>query len=180
MILELAKGILESVRADVLIQNRVAVDGQTIRVKTTEDLRIEIKKPVHVIAVGKAAQHMAKLVKTSYNHFSRAMVDILSPSNVHCVYINGMPNTELKHRIPIDNLHVTHGSLSNKPNLDIIRGTRRICDHIKEIDSMTNKPNDELIVLLLSGGGSSLFCLPREVERNLNLTLSLTEGRGTG
>ena len=97
-----------------------------------------IKKNVHVIAIGKAAWRMAQ-----------AAVDTLGNQ-----FMGGVVLTKYEHSLGnIDKMEILEAG-HPVPDQQTLEGTEKI---LKYVDSI---PEDEAIVFLISGGGSALFEKP--------------------
>ena len=97
---------------------------------------------VHLIGSGKAVQNMAKEVE-----------NILSTKIKHGII--SIPAGSLSHKPTNPNIFYHEGALNNLPDANALSTAEKIREHITKLG------NDDLLLVLLSGGGSALLPLPK-------------------
>lgn len=97
---------------------------------------------VHLIGSGKAVQNMAKEVE-----------NILGSKIKHGII--SIPTGSLSHRSSNPNIFYHEGALNNLPDVKALNTAKKIREHIIKLG------NDDLLLVLLSGGGSALMPLPK-------------------
>lgn len=112
---------------------QLTIDGETINLHN---------RNVHLIGSGKAVQNMAKEVD-----------NILSSKIKHGII--SIPVGSLSHKPTNPNIIYHEGALNNLPDAKALSTAEKIREHITKLG------NDDLLLVLLSGGGSALLPLPK-------------------
>jgi len=132
--LEIVKAGLSAIETKKVVENLVKLDGETLKIK---DLEINLSKfkRIKVIGFGKASSEAGlALEKVLGSKISGgAVIDIKS---AECSYI--------------ENLIGTHPH----PSIQNVSATKRI------IELAEDSNEDDLVLVIVSGGGSALLCWP--------------------
>ncbi|MFB3889043.1 MAG: glycerate kinase [Candidatus Bathyarchaeia archaeon] len=129
---------LNAVNPKKLLQSKLSLSGGALRV---EDFCFELQKfrRVYVVGGGKAAGQMAEgLEEILGNYITAGIVNVPHGS---------------EHKARVIELHGTSHPVPDEAGVDGVRRMMEIADQAGE---------DDLVICLLSGGGSSLMPLPRE------------------
>ncbi len=118
------------------VKNRLKREGEILRLEGSEYNLAEYKN-IYVIGMGKAAAAMASAVE-----------DILGG-----LITAGVVNVKYGHSVPLQIIKVNEAG-HPVPDEKGLRGTQEIVDLLK------NSARDDLIICLISGGGSALLPLP--------------------
>ncbi|KAJ8715610.1 hypothetical protein PYW07_010092 [Mythimna separata] len=112
---------------------QLTIDGENISLRN---------RNVHLIGSGKAVQNMAKELESILS--SKIKYGIIS-----------IPVGSLSHKPTNQNISYCEGALNNLPDAKALNTAEKIREHI------TNLEKDDLLLVLLSGGGSALMPLPK-------------------
>ena len=136
--LESLEAALQAADPRQLLKSRLAIDGHTLVI---DELCFDLEKlkNVYVVGGGKASGSMAEEIERILGrHLAAGFVNVPYGCN------NQTGIIEL------------HGASHPVPDESGVEGTRRMLDIVEQAES------DDLIICLISGGGSSLMPLPRD------------------
>lgn len=112
---------------------QLTIDGENLNLRN---------RNVHLIGSGKAVQNMAKELEI-----------ILSSKIKHGII--SIPVGSLSHKPSNPNIFYYEGALNNLPDAKALNTAIKIREHVTSLEK------DDLLLVLLSGGGSALLPLPR-------------------
>lgn len=133
--LEIVEAGYEAIRIEDIYKNQISLKNEVL---TVQDQQFELKKynNIYVVGVGKGSDYAAKAIE-----------NILTPDRIKAGFVIDTVSIELK---KIKTLKGTHPL----PSEDNIKAT----EHITELLTKTNR--EDLVIVLICGGGSALFCKP--------------------
>jgi glycerate 2-kinase len=124
---------IESVKPDNLIERYVSVEGETLQVEKISFDLSEIKN-IYVVGAGKASASMAQSLESILG--SRI-------TEGHII-------TKYKHAVPLEFIDITEAG-HPVPDENGIKGTEKILSIVNKAEK------DDLVICLISGGGSALM-----------------------
>lgn len=173
---EIFQAALGSVQTSNLIQTSVKLKTSEESGKQTltiVDRSFELKKPVYIIGFGKAVFAMAsELLNVLGDKVERGILTI--PAGTH--EVSKMALGTKKEQLFAEKFEVFEGAYHNLPDEYAMKGAKKIYDLVESLDY------DDVLIVLISGGGSALLPLPKEgvtLDEKILLTRELFN-RGAG
>lgn len=140
-LLKIFLSAVESVQPANLIGNRVRVIGSHLQI---DEHRYKLKKPCYMVGFGKAVAGIALAMEESLGaHLQRAVLTV--PTGIFN-YLN-LPREKSR-------IEFIEGAANNLPDAEALRGANEIKNLAQELEQ------DDLLLVLISGGGSALLPLP--------------------
>lgn len=160
--LDVAMGAISSVSPNQMIQNAIRVGNEQLIVK---ERVYQINKNVYIAAFGKAVLGMVKAVEDILGeHIVEGIASV--PFGMREV----MMKNDFGHLLPLNsNITIYEGAKFNLPDEDCLMATQKICS------MAANLSKDDILLVLISGGGSSLFTSP-QMPLNLDDVIRITKG----
>lgn len=133
--LEIIEAGYEAIKIEDIYKNQISLKDNVLRV---QEQQFDLNKynKIYVVGVGKGSDYAAKSIET-----------ILTPDRIEAGFVIDTVSIKL-HKIKT--LKGTHPL----PSEDNIKAT----EHITELLTKANR--DDLVIVLICGGGSALFCKP--------------------
>lgn len=154
-IVNIFKECVQSVLPRNIIKNSLKFHSKTLQVK---DDKFYIPKDVYVVGFGKAVLDMALEVEKLLNgSLAKAVVSV--PFGTH-------------HDLKNSNICVLEAAKNNIPDEYAVKNTNCIKNLI------TNLKDDDVLIVLVSGGGSALLCSPTVPLSDKILTINLLSSHG--
>lgn len=154
-VINIFKECVKSVLPKNIINNTIKFDSKTLFVK---DSIFHIPKNVYVVGFGKAVLDMALEVEKILNgSLKEAIVSV--PFGT-------------KQRLGNTKIHVLEGAKNNIPDQYAVENTNCIKNTI------TNLEEDDVLIVLISGGGSALLCSPIVPLSDKITTINLLTSHG--
>lgn len=133
--LEIVEAGYEAIKIEDIFRNKISLKADELSI---EDKHFDLNKynNIYVVGVGKGSDHAAK-----------ALEEILTPDRIKAGFVIDTVSIELQ---KIETLKGTH-PLPSEQN---IKATEKITN------LLSNAKRDDLVLVIICGGGSSLFCKP--------------------
>ncbi|MHA1433665.1 MAG: glycerate kinase type-2 family protein [Candidatus Heimdallarchaeota archaeon] len=151
LVLDLLEEGIRAASPEVAIHNAVQFDGRFLIINDEWKKEITEETKIYVIGGGKASGSMAT-----------ALEKILG-EKIELGFVN-IPKTLLVEKPKLENIEL-HGAEHPVPKEGTITGTKKI------LESITGLTEKDLVICLISGGGSSLLELPLEGISLIDLQL---------
>jgi hydroxypyruvate reductase len=135
---EIFLSAIDGVDASQLIRDRIQLEGDVLRIGK-EEILLDRYTRIHVMGIGKAAAHMAAPLE-----------DILGER-----ITDGLVIVKYGYGVPLQSIRLREAG-HPLPDINGVRATEEVVGMIRACGE------EDLILFLISGGGSSLFVLPVE------------------
>jgi glycerate-2-kinase len=146
-VLEMVKSAIEAVDSYKVVKRALKISGDQLDIQKSK-FDLNAYKNIYLIGFGKASLPMAKAVSELVNISNGIVIT---------------PELDLK---PVGNIKVRYGShpIPTQANLDATK---------EAIEIAKNSKQDDLLLVLISGGGSALLSKPRIPLKDLRLVTEL-------